>query len=93
MVYQISGITGRINRESTSGRTIRQPSLTNRSGLGVLDNPHFGRTIKFFPTRWVTVVTIIFLISIVYPACSPRSAIESVQVTSITSILNKSLTF
>ena len=48
MVYQISGITGRINRESTSGKTIRKLPLTNRSGLGVLDNPYFGRTIKFF---------------------------------------------
>ena len=48
MVYQISGITGHINRASTSGKTIRKLPLTNRSGLGVLDNPHFGRTIKFF---------------------------------------------
>ena len=48
MVYQISGITGRINRESTSSKMIRKLPLTNRSGLGVLDNPRFGRTIKFF---------------------------------------------
>ena len=41
MVYQISGITKRINRESTSGRTIRKLPLTNRSGLGVLDNPRY----------------------------------------------------
>ena len=38
MVYQITGITRRINRESTSGRTIHKLPLTNRSGLGVLDN-------------------------------------------------------
>ena len=41
MVYQISGITRRINRESTSGRTIRKLPLTNRSGLGVLHNPRY----------------------------------------------------
>ena len=40
MVYQISGIKRRFNRESTSGGTIRKLPLTNRSGLGVLDNPH-----------------------------------------------------
>ena len=40
MVYQISGITGCINRESTSGRTICKLLLTNRSSLGVLDNPN-----------------------------------------------------
>ena len=40
MVYQISGITRRINREWTSGRTIRKLPSTNRGGLGVLDNPH-----------------------------------------------------
>ena len=39
MVYKISGITRRFIREPTSGRTIRKLPLTNRSGLGVLDNP------------------------------------------------------
>ena len=39
MVYQISGIMKRINRESTSGRTIRKLPLTKRSSLGILDNP------------------------------------------------------
>ena len=38
--YQISGITGCINSESTSGRTICKLSLTNRGSLGVLDNPN-----------------------------------------------------
>ena len=41
MVYRISGITRRVNRESTSGRTIRKLPLTNRSGLGVLHNPRY----------------------------------------------------
>ena len=40
MAYQISGITGCINSESTSGRTICKLSLTNRGSLGVLDNPN-----------------------------------------------------
>ena len=40
MVYQIFGITGCINRESTSGRTICKLLLTNRGSLGVLDNPN-----------------------------------------------------
>ena len=39
MVYQISGITRRIDHESTPGRTIRKLPLTNCSGLGVLENP------------------------------------------------------
>ena len=39
MVYKISGITRRIIREPTSSRTIRKLPLTNRSGLGVLNNP------------------------------------------------------
>ena len=39
MVYKISGITRRIIREPTSSRTIRKLPLTDRSGLGVLDNP------------------------------------------------------
>ena len=38
--YQISGITRRINREWTSGRTILKLRLTNRGGLGVLDNSY-----------------------------------------------------
>ena len=33
MVYQISGITRRINRVSTSGKTVQKLPLTNRSGL------------------------------------------------------------
>lgn len=33
-------LSGHINRKSTSGKTIRKLPLTNRSGLGVLDNPH-----------------------------------------------------
>ena len=70
------GITGSINRESTSGRTIRKLPLTNRSSLGVLDNPHFGRMIKFFRLDGL----LIFSIGIVYAAFSPRSAIESVKV-------------
>ena len=41
MVHQISGITKCINRESTAGRTICKLPLTNRSGLGVLDNPRY----------------------------------------------------
>ena len=39
MVYKISGITRRTIREPTSSRTIRKLPLTNRCGLGVLDNP------------------------------------------------------
>ena len=39
MVCRISGIPRRINRESTTGRTIHKLSLMNRSSLGVLDNP------------------------------------------------------
>ena len=38
MVYQIFGITRRINGESISGRAIRKLPLTNRSSLGVLHN-------------------------------------------------------
>ena len=41
MVHQISGITKCINRESTAGRTICKLPLTNRSGLGVLDNTRY----------------------------------------------------
>ena len=74
MVYQISG------------RTIRQLSLTNGGGLGVLDNPHFGCTIKFFRLDGLLLQLLFFLISIVYAACFPRSALESVQVPLINSI-------